>query len=293
MTASVMWKSPEARAQMQQWHQRFAARLPASIERRSVTTSWGNTQVLVGGPVDAPPLLLFHGALASSAHVLVELAGLLEHHRVYAVDVIGQSAMGADARLDVYDDSHGRFVVEVADALGLAAVDVVGVSWGGFVAHRFAALAPARVKRLVLVVPAGVVASPRWSGFWRMGLPMTRYLLAPSPSSKAALLAQLMTTRDDADWNDSIGDAFVSANLRTMQVPPLCRAEEFAALTAPVFVVGADRDVSFPGVALLERARAVFPTLRDTHLLTETQHSPPTTPEFRAAFAARLHAWLS
>ena len=117
MSTSVMWKTPEARAQMQQWHRRFAARLPAGVVAKTVTTSWGETQVLVGGPIDGPPLLLFHGALASSAHVLVELAGLLEHHRVYAVDVIGQSAMAADARLDVNDDSHGHFVVEVADAL--------------------------------------------------------------------------------------------------------------------------------------------------------------------------------
>ena len=56
-----------------------------------MATRFGDTHVLVAGPVDAPSLVVLHGAMGSSAHMLGELAPLLAKFRVYSVQVIGQS----------------------------------------------------------------------------------------------------------------------------------------------------------------------------------------------------------
>lgn len=141
-----LFKSEEAKARLVGWHTRFREHISAATEARSVETSFGKTHLLVGGAEDAPALVLLHGALASSAHALRELEGLLEHYRVYAVDIIGQSVMSADVRLPVDDDAYGRWLAEVLDRLGLERALVVGVSWGGFVAIRLAAYSPERVE---------------------------------------------------------------------------------------------------------------------------------------------------
>ena len=286
----VMFKSPEAREKIARWHDTFRAHISAPLERRTVSTRFGDTHVLVGGPADAPPLVLLHGALASSAHLLRELTLLLESFRVYAVDVIGQSVKSADVRLRVDNDEYGQWLRDVLDALALPRVALLGVSWGGFVAQRFAALAPERLTRLALLVPAGMVSGSAWSGFWKMGWPMTRYLLSPNATRLRAFAAGLLTTFDD-EWLPYIGDAFLSYRL-DMKVPRRSRDGEFAQLTAPVLVVSAEHDVSFPGVAVLARAKQLFKA-PETELLVGSQHSPPTTDEFRAWLGRRLTLFFS
>lgn len=282
---SVMFKTPAARERLEQWHQKFRQRVPAPLESRTVETRFGDSHVLIGGPESAPPLVMLHGALASSAHLLVELSALLETFRVYAVDVIGQSVKSADVRLRVDNDDYGLWLGEVLDRLQLQEVRLVGVSWGGFVAQRFAAVAPQRVEKLALLVPAGMVSGSAWAGFRRMGWPLARYLMAPTPERLRRFAEGLLTTLDD-DWLPYLGDAFLNYRL-DMKVPARSRPEDFQHLTAPVLVIAAEHDVSFPGRALLERARQLFKT-PDTELLEGSQHSPPTTAAFRAYLGDRL-----
>ena len=75
--------------------------------------------MLVEWSRDAPTIVIVHGAMASSAHLLVELAPLLETHRVYAVDVIGQSPKTPHARPSVKNNDYGIWLAEVLDGLGL------------------------------------------------------------------------------------------------------------------------------------------------------------------------------
>ena len=286
-----MFKSEQAKAVLTQWYDKFRARIPSPTRGRVVATTFGPTHVLVGGPEHAPPLVLLHGAMATSAHALVELAPLLTHFRVYAVDVLGQSVMSADARPSVSNDEYGRWMVEVLDGLSLPQTHVVGISWGGFVAIRLAALVPARINRLVLLVPAGVVNGKAWEGFTRMGLPLALYLMAPSERRLRNFTQHLLTTHDD-DWMEYLGDAFRSFNLN-MKVPALAKPEELKAMTAPTLVMAADQDLSFPGEKLLARAAELFPSLADTELLKGCNHCPPTTDAFRQWLSARITGFLT
>jgi 2-hydroxy-6-oxonona-2,4-dienedioate hydrolase len=287
---SVMFKSEEAKAKVSAWFEKFRARLDVPTRSVVVKTSLGETHVLVGGPANGPPLVVLHGAMASSAHALVELAPLLKTFRVHAVDVLGQSVKSADARPSVKNDEYGRWMVEVLDGLKLEKTHLIGISWGGFVSIRLAAVAPTRIERMVLLVPAGMVTGSNWEGFRRMGWPMARYLMSPTPERLQKFVSNLLTTMDD-DWAPYLGDAFLSYNMN-MTVPMLARPEELEALAAPVLVVAADDDVSFPGDKLLSRAAELFPKLAGTELIKDCRHSPPTTPEFRAWLTGKIEAFL-
>jgi len=286
---STVWKSEAARGVLLEWFDKFRGRLTVPTESRVVATRFGDTHVLVGGPVDGRSVVVLHGALASSAHALVELAPLLARFRVYAVDVVGQSAKSADARPSVANDDYARWLEDVLEGLALARTHVVGVSWGGFVAIRLAAARPARIDRLALLVPAGVVKSPAWAGLTKIGIPMLLYRMFPSPKRLAAFTRNLLTTTDD-DWMPYLGDAFRSFNM-DMRVPPLATPAELAGFTSPTLVIGADADVSFPGEGLLARARELFPRV-DRELIPESRHCPPTTDAFRRWLGDRLTSFL-
>jgi pimeloyl-ACP methyl ester carboxylesterase len=286
-----LFKSDDAKVTLLRWFERFRAQLTVPTESRTVTTRFGDTHVLIGGPADAPALVVLHGALASSAHVLVELAPLLERFRVYSVDVIGQSVKSADTQISVANNDYGRWLVEVLDGLGLASADVLGVSWGGFVAIRLAACAPRRIDRLALLVPAGMINGPVWAGLTKMAWPLWTYRLRPSPRRLERLLRHLLTT-PDGDWAAYLGDAFRLYHLQ-MRVPALARPEELAGFTRPTLVIGADRDLYFPGAQLLARAAELFPGLAGTELIAGACHSPPATPEFRQWLGGRLGAFFA
>ncbi|WP_257461229.1 alpha/beta fold hydrolase [Archangium lipolyticum] len=283
-------KTPAARTALEGWYQTIRSRIPAKTTERRVPTRYGETHVLVGGPEDGPPVVVLHGALASSALVLREIAPLLSTFRVHAVDIIGQSVKSAEVRPSVSDNSYGIWLAEVMEGLGLAKAHVIAVSYGGFVALRLAAHAPERIDRLVLLVPAGMVSGPPLDGFFKLGLPMLLYRAFPSEKRLERSVQHLLTTVGD-DWTHYLGEAFRGIDL-DMRIPPLAKPEELASLTAPTLVIGADKDLSFPGRKLLDRAAKVLPNLKDTELIENCLHCPPTTDEFRAWLSGRISRFL-
>lgn len=287
-----MFKNAEARARVASWYDRFHARIPSTTQSRVVQTRFGDTHILVGGPEDAPPIAILHGALATSAHALVELAPMLERFRVYAIDVIGQSVKSADARPRVDNDDYGHWLADVLDGLALERARIVGISWGGFASIRLAASHPERIEKLALLVPAGVVGSPMWDGWVRVGWPMTKYVLFPSEARLRAFLKNLLTTPDDEEWVGFLGDAFRAYNLN-MKVPALARPDELRGFTSPTLVLAADRDASFPGEALLKRAVELFPNLASAELIADCNHCPPTTDAFRRWLGERIGRFLA
>ena len=287
--SSIVFVSDEKKELIRDWYEKFRRKIPVPTEKVTVDTTFGRTHILVSGPEDAPPLVLLHGALASSAHVTREIGPLVHTRRVYAVDVIGQSAMSEDRRVDLKDDSYGKWLLEVMTALGVDSFDIYGISWGGFVALRAAAYAPERVRHLILLNPAGWVANSMWAGFRDTGVAMLLYRVAPSEKHLLRVMHSLFTDVDP-DWMAYFGDALKAYKL-DFRIPPHAQPEDVARITAPVLVFGSDKDASFPGAALIKRVKELIPHA-ETELLTNAKHCPPLTDEFRARMAEHIERFL-
>src|SRR5262249_55689709 len=134
MTAKI-FKSDAGRVRLEKWYERFLKRISVPVTHQVVQTSRGSSHVLLAGEESKPPLVALHGSLASSAHVVSELGPLLNRFRVIAPDLPGQSALGPRVRLPLNDDSLARWLIETLDGIGVEKFDLLGVSWGGFVAR--------------------------------------------------------------------------------------------------------------------------------------------------------------
>jgi pimeloyl-ACP methyl ester carboxylesterase len=108
-----------------------------------------------GLKADSVPILLLHGT-SSSLHTwegwTVALRGT---RRVISVDLPGFGLTGPDPRDDYRMVRYTRFVTALLDSLQVSRVDIAGNSLGGEIAWNVAAQLPARVRKLVLVDPAG------------------------------------------------------------------------------------------------------------------------------------------
>ncbi|WP_439629102.1 alpha/beta fold hydrolase [Gemmata sp.] len=287
---SVAWKNEAARARLERWFERFRARTGVPTESREVPTRHGPSHVLLAGPSDAPPLVCLHAMRTGSAHLLSELGPLAASFRLIAPDLPGQSVRGPQVKLPLNDDSAARWLLDVLDGLGLGAVNLFGVSWGGFVARLAAGAAPDRVRKLALLVPAGVASGSHWKGLTRMALPMLRYRLRRSERNLRRLVEPLFTTWD-ADWAAYTGEALGDMPV-DMRIPPLATDADLRKLAMPVLVLGAADDISFPGDAVVRRIKALVPHA-DGEVIAGCKHCPPTTPEFRAWLANRLTGFFA
>jgi len=117
-----------------------------------------------GPKTDPTPLVLLHGT-AASLHTWQGWAERLRaHRRVITFDLPGFGLTGPFAgdypRDDYRADRLARFTLDFLDALHVNRFAIGGNSLGGEVAWRVAALAPARVDRLILVDASGYDFAP-------------------------------------------------------------------------------------------------------------------------------------
>lgn len=284
--------SEAGRVELDRWYDKFLGQVEPRFASTSqiIETRLGPTHVRSAGPVDAPPIVILHGAMATSAHVLVEAAPLLRDYRVHAVDVVGQSWKSVQVRPSHKDDTYGDWVADVFAGLKLESAILYGVSFGGFVSMKALVAHPHLAKKLVLVVPAGIVNGSAWEGFTEVGWPMLMYRLSPSEARLKKFFLAIFSEWDE-DWGHYFADSMKYTKL-DLRVPPLFTPEQTAKLKMPTLVIAAEKDLSFPGVKLIERAKELFPHAK-TEILEGIRHCPPATEEAREDLAKRVKRFLN
>lgn len=119
-----------------------------------VATSYGSTHINVSGPAHGHPLVLLHAAGLSSTVWFANIAELSTHHRVYAVDVIGDAGKSVADRLMGKRSDYSEWLREVFDGLHIQRCDLLGHSYGGWLTLNMALAYPDRLRKLVLLAPA-------------------------------------------------------------------------------------------------------------------------------------------
>ena len=99
------------------------------------------------------PLLLLHGLLGYSFSWRLALPALAEKATAYALDMLGAGFSDRPPNADGSFRAHAERLLRFLDGVGVASCDLLGTSHGGAIAMMAAALAPHRVRRLILVAP--------------------------------------------------------------------------------------------------------------------------------------------
>lgn len=271
--ASSIYRNAGGRAEVLALYDRAVERLGVSLEARDVATRHGRTRVLVAGPEDAPPVVLFQGGNFLGPLTLAWFRPLMERWRIHAPDTVGHPGRSDETRLSPRDASYGEWAADVLDGLGFGAVPVIGVSYGAGITLRLAGIAPERIARAVLLVPAGVVSPPILPLLMRIVPWMLLYRLRPSHNWLERAARPLFTGAPDPEWLDALGALFRHLKLET-RMPRDATRKELQAFHAPTLVLAAENDVFFPGRRVLERAHSILPGPTESELLKGCGHLP-------------------
>lgn len=138
----------------------------ASLDSRYIETPTARFHYTVSGSGD--PVVLVHGGAVWLYSWRETAEALARSHTVYAVDLPGHGYTSLKREDDFVFDlpAMTASIEEFMDAVGLKRAALVGHSWGGGWALRFAQLHPDRTVSLVLVDPSGIVAEGIWD--WRI-----------------------------------------------------------------------------------------------------------------------------
>jgi pimeloyl-ACP methyl ester carboxylesterase len=287
--ARSIYRSYDARVAIEQLYDRAREQLPFPTESRMVPTRFGETHVLLAGPVDGPLVVALQGGNVVNPLTLAWLGPLVATCRIYAPDTIGQPGKTQGPRVSANDSSLGDWVVDVLDALDLRTAAFIGASYGAGVLLRLATVAPTRIERAVLVVPAGMTAVPVRS-MLSLAAGYLSYRAFGRPGIAAATVRQLAGPDPDPLMIESTALAFRGTQLDT-EMPRTATREELAGLTAPVMVFAAERDPLFPPDRVIPRARELFGNLVAAETLPGCHHI--LEPACAATLCARIEPFLT
>ncbi len=259
------YRSEEAKQEFLASYDARSSKWPVPSTTTTVSTGYGPIFVRMSGPEAGPPLALLHGAGGSALHWLPNIAALSERYRTYAVDIVGDHGRSVHTRELKSVDDYVAWLDDVLDALELEHdVNLVGLSYGGWISAHYALHAPERLRKVVLLAPAGIVAPLPFSWIWRAVL-----VALPHPYFTKDflywMLEDLSRTEEGREILDQAADAgyrgMRARKPRRMAPPDVLPDEALRSFAMPILFVVGENEKLYPATEAVARLNEVAPNV--------------------------------
>ena len=154
VAATVLWNWPRAFHATATW----AFRTLQGLSLESVDVGGWSAPALRGGPespTDPVPIVFLHGFGTSKEAMTMPMSWVKGTRRVWAPDFPGFGDHDLCHGEAFGPEQYVQWIDGFRTAIGADRIDIVGTSMGGAFAAAYAAEHPDRVRRLVLLAPAG------------------------------------------------------------------------------------------------------------------------------------------
>jgi pimeloyl-ACP methyl ester carboxylesterase len=241
------------------------------VLEHDIDTAFGRTHVFEWRG-DGVPMVLLHGAGTSSL-MWAPFLELIPNRHVFAIDRVGEPGCSEQSTPMTSVNDLVEWLDAVLDALAFGAVDLVGASYGGWLACNFAMQHRDQVHTLTLVEPALTKISPR---FWVHGAAVGIALLLPRSAQRSALRRLHMSALADVDPRARrVGQLGLTKYRRgePRRVTPLTD-DDLQAITPPTLVLLGAHSEIHRAPALLDRMLRVMPDASG-QLVPDAGHAVP------------------
>ncbi|MDQ3578456.1 MAG: alpha/beta hydrolase [Actinomycetota bacterium] len=237
-------------------HDAAWAACPAPDATLDIDTRYGTTRVYRYGPENAPPMVLLHGMTTTSAGWWQSLATFATHHRVYAVDTLGEPGPGVQTTPIQDTATRAMWLDEVLVQLDLTDVHLVGASTGGWHAINQAIHRPDRLASVILIDPTTVSVN------FSLGV-ILRAIVAVVVNRDAQWCRFIGWTVGDMALTDRPDVRLVLAGIREYKsrLVPQTRPKDadLRSVTLPLLALFGEHSRAHDATRAAERARKLFP----------------------------------
>ncbi|MGH3891644.1 MAG: alpha/beta fold hydrolase [Rhodococcus qingshengii] len=241
------------------------------------------TRYVEAGSPDKPHVILLHGTGGHWETFAPNLSALSEHYHCIAIDLVGNGFSDKpdyDYEIAVYV----RQILAVLDLFGISKSHLIGMSLGAWVSAAVAVEHPSRVDKLILMSPAGLVATasnmariraerttavenPTWESIHRV----FEHLIADESRRLPDLIALRQAIYRREDTRTSIEHLLIlqDADARDRNLIP---EDKWATIAAPTMIVASGKDHG----EYQSTARTVARLIPESEIfeMTEVRHWP-------------------
>jgi pimeloyl-ACP methyl ester carboxylesterase len=152
------FRSELAKKRYLEYYNRREHEWPNQYEDNQINTSYGMTNVRISGSKGKQPLLLLPGYYANSLLWINNISALSTFYCTYAVDNIYDIGLSVYTRKPKSPNDYVLWLNEVITALNIhERVNILGISFGGWLAIKYALRHSDRISKLVLMAPASIL----------------------------------------------------------------------------------------------------------------------------------------
>lgn len=261
-----IYKSKEGKCQSLALYDMQLKKLNVQFTDIYVKTSFGKTHLVETGDKAGKPLLVFHGGNSTTAYNLLMCRFLLNDFHVYAVDTIGHPGKSDEVCLSHRGYDYGRWAGEVIEGIGYDKISCFGGSFGGGILAKLMCVAPEKVEKAVLIVPAGINNAVPVSSM-KMMIPLIQYRITKQEKYliKTALYMALWENVLDEDTLDILKDSFDNVKTK-IGMPTNVEAKKMQRYQSPALVIAGEKDCLFPAAKVLYRAKQIIPNCKTVEL---------------------------
>lgn len=231
-----------------------------------VKTSFGKTHLVETGNKTGMPLLVFHGGNATTAYNLLMCNFLLKDFHIYAVDTIGHPGKSDEVCLSHRGYAYGLWASEVIDKIGYDRIACFGGSFGGGILAKLMCVAPKKIDKAVLIVPAGISNAVPISSM-AMLIPLLQYRITKQEKylRKTALYMALQEEILDEDTINILKDSFDNVKIK-VAMPTNIEKKRLSKYCSPTLIIASEKDCLFPARKVLHRVRRIIPDCQTIEL---------------------------
>ena len=267
---TTLFKSEEGKAAILKLYDQKLQELNIEYRAKTIESIYGKTNILITGSSSNPPLFIIHGANGCAPIGLDTYPNLCNKFEVYAIDVLAQPNKSAATKLSMKDDSYGKWINDLIEKLNLKEVTLVGFSFGGLVILKTLINNATNIKEVFLASPAYIVNGNPLKLLFKVFIPMKRFMKSKKSKFIEKFLFELFTERDNFAI-EYLSKVFLYFDMDFTPVPVISKSEAQKIVT-PITLFAAKKDIMFPGKKMIKRAKNIFQSLKETHLLEQSKH---------------------
>ncbi len=155
MNAKI-YKTENGRDILNAFHDEMTRQRAYPHEAVEVPTRHGATYTVTAGSRANPALVLLHGSASSILGWGAAIPEYMRDYFVIAPDIPGEAGKSEPVRPSWDNDDYVQWLDDLLRALAVERAALLGISFGGWLALKYAAARPGRVSRIVLLAPGGL-----------------------------------------------------------------------------------------------------------------------------------------
>jgi pimeloyl-ACP methyl ester carboxylesterase len=265
-----LFKSKKGKKEILALYDKKLDELKVEAQHESISTTFGQTNIIISGKENAPPILVIHGSNGCAPLAFETYPNLSKSYRVYAIDVLAQPNKSAETRLSMKDTSYGEWINEIIRHYDLTNVSMAGFSFGGLIILKTLEYDESKIKEVFLSAPAYIVNGNPLRALFKVFMPMKKYIRTQNMKYVEKFLAEVFTNRDQFAI-DYLSKVFLHFKMDFTQVPTI-KTSNANLIKTPIHLFAAKDDIVFPGKKMIKRAKKIFPSINHVELLLDSKH---------------------